>query len=75
MTRVLIDYGCDVNALSTTGESALHVAVQHSRFDVTMILLTHGALTNVQAKNGNTPLHMAMKVGFSSANAFLQWGL
>lgn len=61
MTRVLIDYGCDVNALSTTGESALHVAVQHSRFDVTMILLTHGALTNVQAKNGNTPLHMAMK--------------
>ncbi|XP_053110798.1 85/88 kDa calcium-independent phospholipase A2 isoform X2 [Hemicordylus capensis] len=61
MTRLLVDYGCEVNALSTTGDSALHIAVQRGRFDCTMVLLTHGAVTNTRGKDGNTPLHLAMK--------------
>ncbi|XP_062989591.1 85/88 kDa calcium-independent phospholipase A2 [Elgaria multicarinata webbii] len=61
MTRLLIEYGCEVNAISATGESALHIAVRRGRFDCTMVLLTHGALPNTKGKDGNTPLHFAMK--------------
>uniref|UniRef100_A0A670XYT6 phospholipase A2 n=1 Tax=Pseudonaja textilis TaxID=8673 RepID=A0A670XYT6_PSETE len=61
MTRMLIEYGCEVNALSASGESALHIAVRRGRFDCTMVLLTHGAMPNTKEKNGNTPLHLAMQ--------------
>nr|XP_020643239.1 85/88 kDa calcium-independent phospholipase A2 isoform X1 [Pogona vitticeps]XP_020643240.1 85/88 kDa calcium-independent phospholipase A2 isoform X1 [Pogona vitticeps]XP_020643241.1 85/88 kDa calcium-independent phospholipase A2 isoform X1 [Pogona vitticeps]XP_020643242.1 85/88 kDa calcium-independent phospholipase A2 isoform X1 [Pogona vitticeps]XP_020643243.1 85/88 kDa calcium-independent phospholipase A2 isoform X1 [Pogona vitticeps]XP_020643244.1 85/88 kDa calcium-independent phospholip len=61
MTRLLIEYGCEVDALSVTGESALHIAVRRGRFDCTMVLLTHGAMPNIKGKDGNTPLHLAMK--------------
>ncbi|XP_061495092.1 85/88 kDa calcium-independent phospholipase A2 isoform X2 [Rhineura floridana] len=61
MTRLLIDYGCEVNTLSATGESALHIAVRRGRFDCTMVLLTHGAMANTKGKDGSTPLHLAMK--------------
>ncbi|XP_033017864.1 85/88 kDa calcium-independent phospholipase A2 isoform X2 [Lacerta agilis] len=62
MTRLLIDYGCEVNALSKTGESALHIAARRGRFDCTMVLLTNGAMANVKGADGNTPLHLAMKL-------------
>lgn len=71
MAQLLMEYGCEVNTLSMTGESALHIAVQRGRFDCAMVLLTHGARTNTKGKDGNTPLHLAMKVGFSPADAFL----
>ncbi|XP_015274677.1 PREDICTED: 85/88 kDa calcium-independent phospholipase A2 [Gekko japonicus] len=61
MAQLLIEYGCEVNTLSVTGESALHIAVQRGRFDCAMVLLTHGAGTNMKGKDGNTPLHLAMK--------------
>nr|XP_060633015.1 85/88 kDa calcium-independent phospholipase A2 isoform X1 [Anolis sagrei ordinatus]XP_060633016.1 85/88 kDa calcium-independent phospholipase A2 isoform X1 [Anolis sagrei ordinatus]XP_060633017.1 85/88 kDa calcium-independent phospholipase A2 isoform X1 [Anolis sagrei ordinatus]XP_060633018.1 85/88 kDa calcium-independent phospholipase A2 isoform X1 [Anolis sagrei ordinatus] len=61
MTRLLIEYGCEVNTLSATGDSALHIAVRRGRFDCVMVLLTHGAKTNSKGKDGNTPLHLAMQ--------------
>uniref|UniRef100_A0A8D0GVY5 phospholipase A2 n=1 Tax=Sphenodon punctatus TaxID=8508 RepID=A0A8D0GVY5_SPHPU len=61
MTRLLIEYGCDVNTLSKTAESALHIAVKRGRFDSAMVLLIHGACTNGKGLDGNTPLHLAMK--------------
>uniref|UniRef100_A0A8C0ZA76 phospholipase A2 n=1 Tax=Cyanistes caeruleus TaxID=156563 RepID=A0A8C0ZA76_CYACU len=61
MTRLLLEYGSDVNASSCTADMALHIAVQRGRLDCAMVLLTHGAHTNARGRDGNTPLHLAMK--------------
>lgn len=62
MTRLLLEYGSEVNVSSRTADMALHIAVQRGRLDCAMVLLTHGAHTNARGHDGNTPLHLAMKV-------------
>ncbi|KYO36334.1 85/calcium-independent phospholipase A2 [Alligator mississippiensis] len=61
MTRLLLLCGCEVNAVSNTADTALHIMVKRGRFDCAMVLVTHGALTNTKGQDGNTPLHLAMK--------------
>ncbi|XP_051482880.1 85/88 kDa calcium-independent phospholipase A2 isoform X3 [Apus apus] len=61
MTRLLLEYGSEVNSTSRTADMALHIAVKRGRFDCAMVLLTHGAHTNARGQDGNTPLHLAMK--------------
>ncbi|XP_071278950.1 85/88 kDa calcium-independent phospholipase A2 isoform X1 [Agelaius tricolor] len=61
LTRLLLEYGAEVNASSGTADMALHIAVQRGRLDCAMVLLTHGAHTNARGRDGNTPLHLAMK--------------
>uniref|UniRef100_A0A7M4G3M7 phospholipase A2 n=1 Tax=Crocodylus porosus TaxID=8502 RepID=A0A7M4G3M7_CROPO len=61
MTRLLLMCGCEVNAVSNTADTALHIMVKRGRFDCAMVLVTHGALTNTKGQDGNTPLHLAMK--------------
>ncbi|KAM6286793.1 85/88 kDa calcium-independent phospholipase A2 isoform 2-T3 [Spheniscus humboldti] len=61
MTRLLLEYGSEVNLTSRTADMALHIAVKRGRFDCAMVLLTHGAHTNARGQDGNTPLHLAMK--------------
>uniref|UniRef100_H3AC52 phospholipase A2 n=1 Tax=Latimeria chalumnae TaxID=7897 RepID=H3AC52_LATCH len=63
IARMLIDHGANVNSVSKTGETPLHIMVKRERFGCILVLLTHGADTNTQGENGNTPLHLAMKVG------------
>lgn len=62
MCRLLLDNGCAVNYLSNTGESALHILTKKGRFEAAMVLLTHGANANLKGQDGNTALHLAMKV-------------
>lgn len=62
MCRMLLEYGCEVNYLSKTGESALHILTKRGRFEAAMVLLTHGANANLKGQEGNTALHLAMKV-------------
>uniref|UniRef100_A0A8C3YKR4 85/88 kDa calcium-independent phospholipase A2 n=1 Tax=Catagonus wagneri TaxID=51154 RepID=A0A8C3YKR4_9CETA len=60
MALLLLKRGCDVNSISSAGNTALHVAVMRNRFDCVMVLLTHGAHANAHGEHGNTPLHLAM---------------
>ncbi|PWA32574.1 hypothetical protein CCH79_00015095 [Gambusia affinis] len=62
MCRMLLDRGCEINYLSKTGESALHVLTKKGRFEAAMVLLTHGANANLKGQDGNTALHLAMKM-------------
>ncbi|XP_018426544.1 PREDICTED: 85/88 kDa calcium-independent phospholipase A2 [Nanorana parkeri] len=61
MALLLLERGSNVNALSRTSETPLHIMVKRSRFDSAMVLLTHGADPNSKGEQGNTPLHLAMK--------------
>ncbi|XP_035992560.1 85/88 kDa calcium-independent phospholipase A2-like [Fundulus heteroclitus] len=62
MCRMLLDRGCEINYLSKTGESALHILTRKGRFEAAMVLLTHGANANLRGQDGNTALHLAMKM-------------
>ncbi|XP_014328752.1 85/88 kDa calcium-independent phospholipase A2 isoform X1 [Xiphophorus maculatus] len=62
MCRMLLDRGCEINYLSKTGESALHVLTKKGHFEAAMVLLTHGANANLKGQDGNTALHLAMKM-------------
>lgn len=59
---MLLEQGCALNYLSKTGESPLHIMTKKGRFEAAMVLLTHGADANLKGQNGNTALHLAMKV-------------
>lgn len=62
MCRLLLEHDCAVNYLSKTGESPLHILTKKGRFEAAMVLLTHGANANLKGQDGNTALHLAMKV-------------
>ncbi|CAL8332477.1 unnamed protein product [Lota lota] len=62
MCRMLLERDCAVNYLSKTGESALHIVTRRGRFEAAMVLMTHGADTNLRGQGGNTALHLAMKM-------------
>ncbi|XP_069545676.1 85/88 kDa calcium-independent phospholipase A2 isoform X1 [Brachyistius frenatus] len=62
MCCMLLEHGCEVNYLSKTGESALHILTQRGRFEAAMVLLTHGGNANLKGQHGNTALHLAMKM-------------
>ncbi|MGH0156770.1 UNVERIFIED_CONTAM: hypothetical protein FKN15_066146 [Acipenser sinensis] len=62
LCRLLVARGCNVNYLSQSGETPLHIMVRRKRFGAAMVLLTHGAQSNAKGENGDTPLHLAMKL-------------
>jgi hypothetical protein len=53
-------YGADIGALTSTGQTALHLAVQRLHLLTAQLLVAAGALVNVQNAEGNTPLHLAV---------------
>jgi len=60
--QVLVARGVDVNAVTDSGETAMHYAAQASD-GIVQYLAEHGARLDVKDKQGRTPVDMAMGVG------------
>jgi ankyrin repeat protein len=57
--QAAFDNHVDVNSLSPSGESALILAIQHTRLDAVRALLAHGANPNAPDSRGLTPIRAA----------------
>ena len=56
---LILDWGGDVNVLSSTGDPPLYQAAHWGRADVVQLLLSRGADPDIQADTGVSPLHGA----------------
>ncbi len=61
--KALLEAGADVNALSATGDTALHAAAQGGNVAMIQFLADHGAKLDVKNRAGFTPLDLAMGKG------------
>ncbi|KAG8239488.1 hypothetical protein J437_LFUL019185, partial [Ladona fulva] len=61
--EVLLDKGCEKNALNFEGQTALHVMVMRQRLECVVALLSHFAAADIGDNNGNRPLHLAAMQG------------
>ncbi|XP_020208274.1 ankyrin-1 [Cajanus cajan] len=74
--RLLLLKGASVDSLTKDGSTALHLAVEEQRRDCVRLLLANHARTDVKnAREGDTPLHVASAIGDESmVNLLLQKG-
>nr|XP_023018736.1 85/88 kDa calcium-independent phospholipase A2 isoform X2 [Leptinotarsa decemlineata] len=59
--EALIDVNCHINALNFEKKTALHVMVERNRLDCVVALLSKEANPNLGDKDGNRPIHLAVK--------------
>lgn len=59
VTRLLLDYGANVNARTGDGMTPLHEAVRFHCHTIASLLLKHGADAELPLDNGLTALHLA----------------
>ena len=57
--KELLQGNADANAADRTGRTCLHEAVHQDDFEVSALLLEHGAAVNARTEVGDTPLHLA----------------
>ena len=68
--RLLVEEcGADVNFLSDVGETAMHAAAYRGANSVVQYLFDHGAVLDVVAKDGRTPLTVADGVEYGNSFA------
>jgi hypothetical protein len=60
MIELLLDHGVRVNASTTEGITALHLAVLLGNRRVVQLLIRHGANPNMQTQLGAGPVHMVV---------------
>ncbi|KAF9228826.1 ankyrin, partial [Gyrodon lividus] len=75
VTRVLIDRGADVHALTSDGDSVLHIVMKDWDEDeclrIVKVLVDAGCDPSVYNFDGKTPLHIAAAEGHVSVVAYL----
>lgn len=59
--NTLVGKNCDIDALNFDGRTALHIMVIRKRLECVAALLSHMANINIIDKEGNSPLHLAVK--------------
>ncbi|KAK3395314.1 hypothetical protein B0H63DRAFT_492216 [Podospora didyma] len=64
---ILLNKGADINALDSTGRSALHCAVEGERMDAVTLLVERGADVNILDGKGLSALHFAVEKGMEDA--------
>ena len=57
-----MEFGCEVDAVSRSGDTPLSIMIQKDRLECVMTLLSRNASTLKAGKDGNTPLHLAIAV-------------
>ena len=57
--KALLARGADINERDGSGNSALHVAIEHDQDTVVEFLIKQGADINAPGYHGSTPLHIA----------------
>lgn len=57
--ELVLEFGYDINERDGRGYSMLLNAAAHNNLNITQILLSKGAIIDIPAKDGKTPLHCA----------------
>ncbi len=63
MAKVLVGRGCDINLVSSSGDSMLHYAVGTRNEKAALFLIDNGANPSLANHELETPLHVAAKLG------------
>lgn len=61
--EALVSRNCDIDSLNFDQRTPLHVMVLRNRLECVVALLSLKANANVGDKDGNSPLHLAVKEG------------
>ena len=66
IAELILDHqGSSIDVTDNDGKSLLHLAVLSNNVATVELFLRKGALTEVLDKDNNTPLHLALKGGFT----------
>jgi ankyrin repeat protein len=58
--KLLLDAGCDINAVDQDGKTPLHCSIVENKWTLAQLLLENGADPMSRDKFGNTPLHLVL---------------
>lgn len=58
----LVQFGANLDAVNSYGETALHAMIRRDKFDCVIGLLAKGANAAVKGSSGDNALHLAVEV-------------
>lgn len=67
MVELLLQYGADVNAIDSKGQTPLHYCITVQKSDIAKVLLIRGVKSNVFDKEGKSAMQLAVDSGLNDA--------
>jgi ankyrin repeat protein len=68
VAHLLLNNNADVNAEDEDHVTLLHLACTYKKLDLALVLMDHGAIVDVQNKQGRTPLHVLVRDSYVATN-------